>query len=195
MIYTLKTEIMKFPFIQQNASLPVGSITAFAGEINTTKTPENNKSQIEELGWLVCDGRTLETHNYPELFAVLGYLYGGSDNNFKIPDLRGMFLRGVGADSASNELRTKASGGEDNGVGSSQTFAVQKHVHVYTSPIKAAIAASVVPPATVPADNDINTKDTTAEPTENIEQGKVKVSDYETRPTNTFVYYIIKYIY
>lgn len=141
----------------------------------------------------MCDGRTLETHLYPELFAVLGYLYGGSNNTFQIPDLRGMFLRGVGADSASNELRTKASGGDDNGVGSTQDFAVQKSV--YTSPIKVAITTSVIPPATAQADNDINTKDTTAQPTENINQDKVNVSDYETRPINTFIYYIIKYMY
>ncbi len=150
-------------FNQQNITLPIGSITAFAGEINTSNTPENNITPLEELGWLVCDGRTLETSLHPQLFAVLGYLYGGSGNHFKIPDLRGMFLRGVGEDPASNESRTKASGGEDNGVGSTQDFAVQKQAHV------------------------------SAPPTENIEQGKVKVSDLETRPINTFVYYILKY--
>ncbi len=34
---------------------------------------------------MVCDGRSLEAAKYPELYAMLGYKYGGSDNEFNIP--------------------------------------------------------------------------------------------------------------
>jgi microcystin-dependent protein len=49
-------------------------------------TSPHETVQIEAWGWMLCDGRLLEVEQYPELFAALGYLYGGSDNSFKIPD-------------------------------------------------------------------------------------------------------------
>ena len=179
--------------------LPVGSITAFVGEINTG--PENKEfaTSIEEMGWMLCDGRKLETHKYPTLFAVLGTLYGGelaTDNSpsyFNIPDLGGMFLRGVGGNIASTESRKKTINGKDDGVGSIQEFAMQKHVHVYTSPVQGTVSPGML--AAVPVNNTTNPEDTTKAPTESIVQGKVKVSEYETRPTNMFVHYLIKFRY
>jgi microcystin-dependent protein len=176
-----------------NTSVPVGSVVAFAGEISQSKQGESYKTPLEPLGWLVCDGRLLNTHLYPELFLVLGYLYGGDAHKFAIPDLRGMFLRGIGTDQASSESRKSAPGGVSNGIGSTQDFALQKHVHIYTSPIK-----GTVPPGTntpVPVDNSTNPRDMTEPPTENLFAGNVKVSDFETRPVNAFIYYIIKYTY
>lgn len=184
-----------------NTSVPVGSVVAFAGNIVEGGKSEEHKTSVKELGWLVCDGRTLKTQEYPELYAALGNLYGSkisTDNKpseFNIPDLRGMFLRGISgeSDDAGKENRTKAEGGEETGVGSTQDFAVQKHVHVYTSPISGTLPPG--PSAPVPVNNSTNPKDTTEAPTENVLAGKVKVSEYETRPSNTFVYYIIKYRY
>ena len=57
----------------------------------------NVTQAVEAWGWMLCDGRTLGTHQYPELFAALGYLYGGSDASFRIPDYRGYFWRGTDA--------------------------------------------------------------------------------------------------
>ncbi|PKQ60293.1 hypothetical protein BZG02_20045 [Labilibaculum filiforme] len=191
--------MMNIAYIKQSTCLPIGSITAFAGEVTTCNTGEENKTPIEELGWMVCDGRKLETHEYPELFATLGTLYGGKLSSgdepsyFNIPDLRGMFLRGIGADDASTELRTKAIGGMENGLGSKQEFAVQKHVHVYTSSIPGTLTPGALVAA--PVNNSTNPKDTTETPTESVIQGNVKVSEYETRPSNVFIYYLIKYRY
>ena len=66
------------------ANLPVGSITAFSGP----NVPQ---------GWLVCDGRVLSKAEYPQLYEAIGELYGKGSNTgeFKLPDYRGMFLRGV----------------------------------------------------------------------------------------------------
>jgi len=38
-------------------------------------------------GWLVCNGASYLTADYPDLFAVIGYTYGGSGANFNVPDL------------------------------------------------------------------------------------------------------------
>ena len=77
----------KFPpppfFNNFQISVPVGSVIAYAGNIG--KSDEPGETNIESFGWMVCDGRILEAAQYPELFAVLGYKYGGSDEKFNIP--------------------------------------------------------------------------------------------------------------
>jgi len=41
-------------------------------------------------GWLSCDGQSLLIGDYPELFKILGTLYGGDGKTtFALPDLRG----------------------------------------------------------------------------------------------------------
>lgn len=52
---------------------PVGTITGYAGASAPT-------------GWLLCNGATLSTTAYPELFAVIGYTYGGSGSSFILPN-------------------------------------------------------------------------------------------------------------
>lgn len=66
---------------------PVGSMTMFAG----TTAP---------AGWLLCDGSEVRTSDYPELFSVIGYIYGDSATliglgTFKLPDMRGRFPLGL----------------------------------------------------------------------------------------------------
>lgn len=62
-------------------SAPVGTVEMFAG----ATTP---------MGYLFCKGQSLSTTSYAALFAVIGYRYGGSGNNFNLPDFRGVFPRG-----------------------------------------------------------------------------------------------------
>ena len=53
-------------------------------------------------GFMVCDGRSLKKSEYPELFAVIGYTYGGSGENFNIPVFNdGRFMRSTGGDADS----------------------------------------------------------------------------------------------
>jgi len=44
-------------------------------------------------GWMECDGSSLLVASYTDLFAIIGYRYGGSGANFNIPDLRGLLVR------------------------------------------------------------------------------------------------------
>jgi hypothetical protein len=67
---------------------PVGTIIFFAGK----KVPD---------GYLPCDGKGYNVFEYTDLFKVIGTLYGGgTGTNFKVPDFRGMFLRGTGGNAA-----------------------------------------------------------------------------------------------
>ena len=39
-------------------------------------------------GFLECNGQSVSTSTYADLFAVIGYTYGGSGANFNVPDLQ-----------------------------------------------------------------------------------------------------------
>ena len=45
-------------------------------------------------GFLICDGSTVATTSYPDLFTAIGYTYGGGGNQFVLPNLLGEFIRG-----------------------------------------------------------------------------------------------------
>jgi microcystin-dependent protein len=44
--------------------------------------------------WFPCDGRALPVSQYQALFSVIGYRYGGSGGQFKVPNLTGLAVRG-----------------------------------------------------------------------------------------------------
>ena len=68
-------------------------------------------------GWLECNGSYQLIATYPELYSVLGTSYGPlSGASFKLPDLRGEFLRGNTS---------------TNPVGTIQSFAMQSHTHIF----------------------------------------------------------------
>jgi hypothetical protein len=50
-------------------------------------------------GWMVCDGRSLDTHDpeFESLFHAIRFAWGGDieKHYFNIPDLQGYFLRGL----------------------------------------------------------------------------------------------------
>lgn len=49
-------------------------------------------------GWVECDGRKLLKNDprYVDLFNAIGYVYGGEDLSFNVPDFRGRVAVGVG---------------------------------------------------------------------------------------------------
>jgi microcystin-dependent protein len=182
-----------------NNGMPSGAITAFAG----TSVPP---------GWLPCDGSAVSSNRYPALFSAIstnwgaGYEWNGSTwvkgtNDFNLPDLRGLFFRGVNG-TRTNFVQTSttfvdpdvlsrtdglAGGNRGNAVGSMETDQFTSHRH----------------------DSGGNTgsnTDTTRFPTDiNAGRGMYFSSGYaagadtsatggaETRPKNAYVNYIIKY--
>lgn len=46
------------------------------------------------IGWFLCDGSSYNKITYKELFDCIGYTFGGSGNNFSVPDLRGRVALG-----------------------------------------------------------------------------------------------------
>lgn len=71
-------------------SLPAGVILPFGSD-----TIPN--------GYLLCDGRAVSRNDYPDLFNVIGVVYGQGDGSttFNLPDLREVALKGWGKTSKS----------------------------------------------------------------------------------------------
>ena len=67
-------------------------------------------------GWLFCDGSSLSVLEYQSLFNAIGYTYGGSGNNFIIPDTRGRTGIGSGTGSALTARTLGNKGGEETHV-------------------------------------------------------------------------------
>jgi microcystin-dependent protein len=101
--------------------IPVGLIHPYA----SATIPE---------GFLLCDGATLDTGEYPELFTVIGYSFGGSGSAFTLPDLTDRTVIG-----SSSTFPFGDTGGEE-----AHTLTVEElaahghtdtgHTHVYQPP-------------------------------------------------------------
>jgi microcystin-dependent protein len=72
--------------------------------IGDTKT---SSVEYDHYGWLICDGRSLSKTEYPLLFDVIGYSFGGSDISFSLPDPRG---RVIGYTGSGAGLTTRTAG-------------------------------------------------------------------------------------
>ena len=46
-------------------------------------------------GWLVANGASVSASTYPELFAAIGYTYGGSAGSFNLPPIQGKMILGT----------------------------------------------------------------------------------------------------
>jgi hypothetical protein len=188
--------------------MPVGAVLPFAG-------PASFAVGGAPDGWLLCDGRTMSSALYHDLYVVIGTRYGdGSQDSdtrpdklagdFNLPDLRGMFLRGVddpdgpgtgmaaaGVDpDSAGRVHPKTGAALPDVVGSKQLDAFQGHGH------------------TVHGDHDDvdggQGNNDTVDPVDNITGGKaldlIPLGAYgsprastETRPKNIYVNFIIKY--
>ena len=79
--FALKTELTD--------GLPIGAYLSYPSQ------------KTIPAGFLIADGRSLKKSEYPELFNVLGYIYGGSGENFNLPNFAdGKFMRGIGGNAA-----------------------------------------------------------------------------------------------
>ena len=65
------------------SSIPVGTVVTWPSGAN----PADMQNPDGTYNWLECNGQSISQTVYPELFAVIGG---------KVPDYRGLFLRGYG---------------------------------------------------------------------------------------------------
>lgn len=80
----LENFIQKPELVEYYIQPPIGSIVPCAGYGLTVPTD-----------YLLCDGQSYLTSQYPYLSELIGNTYGtASAGYFKVPDLRGLFIRG-----------------------------------------------------------------------------------------------------
>jgi microcystin-dependent protein len=186
--------------------VPVGTVVAYAGDKNNV--PE---------GWLICDGTSVLQSDYPQLYAAIGSAWGASGSSFNVPDLRGMFLRGVNdgrsdaykdPDSGSR-VALKAGGNTGDKTGSIQAGETKSHNHSASASNSGAHSHNInfamadvsaswtgngywpVNPAHRNNGAWNKSTDQTPDHTHTISIGNN--GGNETRPVNAGVYYIIKY--
>lgn len=54
---------------------------------------------VDHLGWLVCDGRSLNVSEWRLLFSIIGYQFGGSGATFRLPSPAGRVMGIAGSGS------------------------------------------------------------------------------------------------
>jgi hypothetical protein len=115
----------------ETGMVPVGGIIPFGGPID---------DEGAYPGWLPCDGRALTVASHPELYRAIGTAWGGEPNGaaFRLPDLRGRFLRGVDTDDPASardpeaglRMASAPGGNTGNRVGTLQEDAAGPHFHL-----------------------------------------------------------------
>ena len=159
----------------QRELVPPGTIMAYGGD----KAPD---------GWYLCTGLGINPASDPELFAVIGYRFGGFTFNgvhlFRAPDLRGRFLRGrdggAGRDpDRASRTRIFAEGATGDAVGSLQGDQFRSHSHSETR----FVDSGNDPARSTPTGDEVGQLQSTS-------TGSTGGS--ETRPKNVYVNYIIK---
>lgn len=99
------------------SAMVVGEMKMYAGETAPDK-------------WLFCRGQSLSTSDYPDLFAVIGYTYGGSGSTFQLPDMSERFPRGTNPEASASSARTL--GGHGGGAITLSTANLPSHSHTVT---------------------------------------------------------------
>lgn len=87
--------------------------------------------------WVYCNGQSLDTTNYADLFAVIGYAFGGSGASFNVPDLRGKFIRGwdngAGNDPDAASRTDRGDGTTGDNIGTQQADQFKSHNHTFST--------------------------------------------------------------
>ena len=175
--------------VPTGGGLPVGGIAPYAGPVDT----EMQLRALESAGWLLCDGSTLDkTSKYKALSDAIAPFWDTerTSGKFRLPDLRGRFLRGVDLGAGRDvdaSMRTNGLGAVVSSVGSLQSDALSKHFH----PIRNYPGAD----SWTLAVRSIGGNGRTVQSETGEEVGRTSLSgdSAETRPKNAAVNWIIRY--
>jgi microcystin-dependent protein len=130
-------------------------VGATGGAISFTGSPktQNQNFEYDLLGeikmvmneipnnYLLCDGSSISTTDYPDLFNLIFYTYGGSGNTFNLPNFESKFP--IGANSSnSNFNATSNFAYGNNTTGATNTQAVS-----YTAPNNVSLLTQAPPHA------------------------------------------------
>ncbi len=166
---------------------PVGTIVAYGGQAFGVQ-------QEKSMGWYMCDGTLISATDFPDYKSQVGSIYGTnfSGDSVYLPDLRGLFLRGINGSrkdtladpDASNRIALNGHGLAGNQIGSVQLDALQSHDH-------AALGRYGINGGNQATAWAFNT-DGVGSATRSDGAWTAKSGGAETRPKNAYVYWLIK---
>lgn len=175
--------------ISGNGCIPAGSITAYAGSSIPT-------------GWLLCDGSAVSRTTYSDLFTAIGTTWNTCTNpltgvansapsgtEFRLPDLRGTFLRGVGDFTDNTKDTTLAGFQSSKNLGHTHIIVDAlsgKTLYFTTSGNPGSSGALLVKSSSIITYDGSSSFGTYAEPSASSD------GSTEARPQNVGVYFIIK---
>lgn len=176
--------------------VPPGTVVPYAGVVTGAVKPPP--------GWLLCDGAAVSRTLDASLFTAIGTGWGGGDGatTFNLPDLRGLFLRGVdpGAlrDPDANTRAAIQPGGNTTAkVGTLELAAFASHNHGVIDPGHQHPSWATFSGSNLPAGGFNYAGSTNGAPSGPTGLAATGVSvaatgGSETRPVNAAVNYIIK---
>jgi len=95
------------------------------------------------IGWLQCQGQTLNINQYAALFSIIGTYYGGNGTtNFQLPNLQGIVPIGTGQGPGLSPFVQGQAGGETQHT--LVTNEMPLHTHVLTARAGNALVATPV---------------------------------------------------
>ncbi|MBR2771256.1 MAG: tail fiber protein [Bacteroidales bacterium] len=181
--------------VAYNALIPAGVIVPFGGEV------ENIPS-----GWLLCDGSEVSRSEYPSLYDAVGVCWGIGDGatTFNLPDMRGMFLRGVSGDSGNDEdanerfVLNDNGGNTGNNVGSYQGDAIRNIIGEIDGggddgPLPAGGEGTGAFEVGPWRGNGASGSNAAGAHSFNFDASRIVPVGNDNRPKNVYVNYIIKY--
>lgn len=112
-------------------ALTVGDLFGPSGSPFGTGFIVQYGSDTPPAGWLLCDGSSVPRTTYPDLFGVIGTLYGSVDGtHFNVPDLRGRSPVGKGSNATVSSLGNSDGVTEANRRGTKHRHT--PHTHTWT---------------------------------------------------------------
>ena len=137
-------------------------------------------------GFLLCDGSAVSRTVYASLFGIIGTTYGSGDgtSTFNLPNTQGLFLRGAGSQTVSSRVYNATLGAYT--VDSTAVNGLQDTGHSHQESFGALPGES----------NGIIGNSAYSEFPANVNTqvaAAALIGDYETKPANLAVNYIIKY--
>jgi len=87
--------------INKISGVPVGSVLMWSGKIGDFSNE-----------YMLCNGNFISKIDYPELYSVIGDMYGAGGNSFRIPDLQSRFIVGYSPNQTDYNNPGKTGGSE-----------------------------------------------------------------------------------
>lgn len=142
---------LSVPIITSNTNFTeIPTITTGGTIYNVSTVPAGTIKMIISnknipAGYLSCDGSTYLSTDYPNLFNVIGYTYGGSGSSFNVPNFESYFPIGGNGVNASGCATSNYATGNNNS-GATNTFSTTANFGGSSTAV--APLLNIVPPHT-----------------------------------------------